>query len=108
MSENMTETEIDIGAFGETEIVEYFSHPIWKHVHHALQEQRKVLMDDLLRGDIEVRMRNELGRKFRSNESVRGALLMVDFLITIPALVDEDAEAARLMKEQKQNNEKGD
>lgn len=103
MSENRTETGVDIGEFGESEIVEYFSHPIWHHVHHALQEQRKLLTDDLLRGDIEVRMRNETGRKFRTNESLRGALLMVDYLITIPALVDEDAEAARIRKEQTQN-----
>jgi len=103
MSEILTETEESIAAFSESEIIEFFDHPIWKHVHQELFTRRDHLLGALVNGDIEYISRNEKGRQYRSNEALQGGLIEIDYALVAPKWVNDNAKNARAEIEYEEN-----
>ena len=96
-----------LAAHSEAEIQEYFDNPLWKYAHYILMERRDILINDILNTDVAVRSAMEPGRKHRSNESLVGGIVEIDFAIQIPGEIADNAAYARSVVNQLES-EKGE
>ena len=100
MDEKHPETEL-IEDLYESDVDEWISHPVSKFLIDSMASRGRYNQEALLRGDIEVRNRDELNYVYRSNEGLRGGLLEISYIMTFPTYLKE--EIKRIQEEAKLN-----
>lgn len=80
----------DLTGLSITDAEDWLASPFWEHLQDIVKDRFIQSYEQLRRGDIAVKTKDQDGMIFRSNEALRGAMIEDEFIMLFDKMLLED------------------